>query len=258
MFINEKKLSFALEQFSQEGPFDHWIIDDFFELEFAKQLEQDFPDYNSSLWQNYNNAIEIKKLNNIWNFFPKTTYQVLSYLNSDKFVSILEENIYKKNKLYSDMGINGGGWHIHKSGGKLNTHLDYSIHPKLGLQRKFNLIIYLNSNWIEDWGGSLGFWGNKSSKKPGKLVKSINPKFNRAIIFDTTQNSWHGLPSPIDCPKNEYRKSLAVYYLCDPPKKISNRGKALFAPTDEQKNNKEVLELIKKRASVKSAHTVYF
>ena len=258
MFINIKNINNSLKEYSKDAPFDHCVIDNFFRLEIAKNLEQDFPDYDSVFLQNYNNSIEVKKINNIWNHFPKTTYQVLNYLNSNEFVSLLEKKIFNNNRLYSDMGLNGGGWHIHKSGGKLNTHLDYSIHPKLGLQRKLNIIIYLNSNWNENWGGSLGLWGNKSPKQPGKLIKSIAPKFNRAVIFDTTQNSWHGLPDPIKCPKNEYRKSLAVYYLCDPPEKVSKRGKALFAPSESQKGDKEVLDLIKKRSSVKGANKVYF
>jgi hypothetical protein len=257
MFISLKNINTSLNEYSKDGPYDHCVIDNFFKPEIAKKLEYEFPNYDSDIWQKYNNAIEVKKMNNIWNYFPKTTYQVFNYLNSDKFISILEKKIFNKNKLYSDMGLNGGGWHIHKSGGKLNTHLDYSLHPKLGLQRKFNLIIFLNSNWHENWGGSLGMWGNKSSKKPGKLIKSITPKFNRAILFDTTQNSWHGLPDPIKCPKNEYRKSLAVYYLCESSEKISKRGKALFAPTESQKDDKEVLKLIKKRSSIKGASKVY-
>ena len=62
MFINEEKFILALQEFAKEGPFDHCVIDDFFEAGLAKKLEKDFPDYNSSLWQNYNNAIEVKKL----------------------------------------------------------------------------------------------------------------------------------------------------------------------------------------------------
>ena len=88
-------------------------------------------------------------------------------------------------------------------------------------------------------------------------MKEIEPKFNRAVIFDTTMNSWHGLPTPINCPKNQFRKSLAIYYLTDPPKNINSRVKALFAPTEEQKNNIEVLDLIKKRASDSTASSVY-
>lgn len=258
MFINLKNLKKSLQEYSKEGPFDHCVIDDFFKREIALKLESEFPNYDSEIWQKYDNAIEIKKLNNVWNHFPKNTYQIFDYLNSKEFVKYLEKNIFNGNKLYSDMGLNGGGWHIHRSGGKLNTHLDYSIHPKLGLQRKFNLIIYLNSNWSKKWGGSLGLWDNKSSQKPGKLIKSITPKFNRAVIFDTTQNSWHGLPKAIKSPKNEFRKSIAVYYLCKPDPIISKRGKALFAPSESQKDDKEVLELIRKRSLVDEAKKVYF
>ena len=139
----------------------------------------------------------------------------------------------------------------------MNTHLDYSIHPKLDLQRKLNLLVYLNSNWKSTWGGFLGLWGNETSKKPGKLIKSIEPKFNRAVIFDTTQNSWHGLPKPITCPNNQYRKSIAIYYLCKKNKNVSKRGKALFSPTNEQTNDKKIIDLIKRRSSIKNAKSVY-
>ena len=171
-----------------------------------------------------------------------------------KFISILEKSLSINTKLYSDIGLNGGGWHIHKQGGKLNTHLDYSVHPKLNLQRKLNIIVYLNSNWEDSWGGSLGLWGNKSPKKPGKLIKTISPKFNRAVLFDTTQNSWHGLPDPLKCPKDEYRKSIAIYYLCNLPTNVSKRGRALFSPNENQKNDKEVLDLIKSRSIIKNAN----
>ena len=115
----------------------------------------------------------------------------------------------------------------------------------------------MNPNWKKDWGGALGLWDNESPKKPGKLVASIWCKFNRAVIFDTTQNSWHGLPEPLKCPNNECRKSLAAYFLCDAPDNIDDRGKALFAPTKEQENDKEILDLIKKRSNITSAASVY-
>lgn len=257
MIINKQKLIKSCKGYYLNKPFDHLIVDDFLEIKLAKKLEKEFPDYNSKIWQGYNNPIEVKKICNNWNLFPKETYKVICYLNSKEFLKILETYLFKKNYLYTDIGLNGGGWHIHKRGGKLNTHLDYSIHPKLGLQRKLNLIIYLNSNWKKNWGGFLGLWDNKSSKKPGSLIKSIEPKFNRAIIFDTTQNSWHGLPERISCPSNEYRKSIAIYYLCKKKKNVSRRGKALFSPNEEQKNDKKILNLIKQRASIKNAQNVY-
>ena len=115
----------------------------------------------------------------------------------------------------------------------------------------------MNKGWEKDWGGGLGLYANKSKNEPGELVKSIKPKFNRAIIFDTTQNSWHGLPNEIECPIDKFRKSLAIYYLCEPPEKIDNRGKALFAPHGDQKQDKSVIELIKKRAGIQTAHKAY-
>lgn len=255
--INEKSLLRALSNYGKNGPFDHCVIDNFFKKKIALQLENEFPNFNSEKWHKYNNAIEVKKTCNNWNVFPPVTYQAFSFLNSDNFLKTMRKVIFKNKKLFSDIGLNGGGWHIHKKGGKLNTHLDYSLHPKLGLQRKLNIIIYLNSNWRKEWGGSLGLWSNESDKKPGKLVKKIEPKFNRAVLFDTTQNSWHGLPNPLNCPKNEYRKSIAVYYLCEPHKNVNERGKALFAPTDKQANDKAVIELIKKRSNIKTASSTY-
>ncbi len=257
MFINKKNFLKGVAKYSLEGPFDHCVIDNFFNKDIALKLEKEFPSFNSDAWHVYDNAIEVKKTCNNWNAFPPLTYQVFNFLNSQEFTSLLSRSLFDKKELYSDVGLNGGGWHIHKKGGKLNPHLDYSLHPKSGLQRKLNIIIYLNSKWKENWGGHLGFWGSESDKKPGEIKKKFIPKFNRAILFDTTQNSWHGLPEPVNCPINEYRKSLAVYYLCVPSKKAAKRGKALFAPTLNQQKDKSVLKLIKERASVSSAKKVY-
>ena len=89
-------------------------------------------------------------------------------------------------------------------------------------------------------------------------MKTISPKFNRAVLFDTTQNSWHGLPDPIQCPEEEYRKSIAIYYLCDLPPNISKRGRALFSPNEDQKNDEEVLNLIKSRSIIKNVNKVSY
>ncbi len=255
--INIDALKNKSKLWKDAKPFSHIIIDNFFNKEIAKNLEKEFPNFDNNIWKEYGNAIEVKKVCNNWNIFPSLTYKVFDYLNSSDFVNILSKSLFGSNILSSDAGLNGGGWHIHKRGGKLNTHLDYSLHPKLLLQRKINIIIYLNSNWKAEWKGNLGFWDNKSSKEPGNLQKEVIPFFNRAVIFDTSQNSWHGLPSPLECPNDEFRKSIAVYYLTKPPKNIDKRGKALFAPTEEQKDDKSVLDLIKKRSDINSASSVY-
>jgi Rps23 Pro-64 3,4-dihydroxylase Tpa1-like proline 4-hydroxylase len=144
--------------------------------------------------------------------------------------------------------LHGGGLHTHSTNGKLNVHLDYAIHPKLGLQRKLNLIVYLNDNWKEEWGGHIEFWSHDETKNaPKECVKKVAPLFNRAVLFDTTQNSWHGLPEPLKCPDGEMRKSLAVYYLTDVDAKTQSLFGAKFAPYKEQEKDQSVLDLIDKR-----------
>ena len=255
--INLNALKNAATEWRDAKPFPHFQVENFFDPNIAKQLEAEMPDFDSDVWYEYGNAIEVKKACNNWNAFPSVTYRAFSFLNSNEFVSLLGKTLFKKDILSSDFGLNGGGWHIHGRGGKLNTHLDYSLHPKTMQQRKLNIIVYLNSNWEDSWGGALGLWDNESDKAPGPLVKQIIPKFNRAVIFDTTCNSWHGLPDPVDCPKNQFRKSMAVYYLTSPSQTVDTRGKALFAPTEEQKNDSKILDLISRRSNPDTAETVW-
>ena len=231
-------------------PFYYQVIDNFFNQEQAKRISKEFPDYNSDVWFCYNNPLENKKTCNNWYQFGPETYKTLTMLNSKEFIKQLEK-ITGISKLYPDIGLHGGGLHIHGTGGKLNIHLDYSIHPKLKLQRKLNLIIYLEENWNPEWGGNLEFWSHdKEKNKPDKRFITIDNVFNRAVLFDTSKNSWHGFPDPLTCPEGKYRKSLAVYYLTDPPKEVEQRQRALYAPTKEQEDNPEILKLIKRRASL--------
>lgn len=254
--INYPSIDEALKAYGKCGPFDHCVIDNFFDDLFAIRLANEFIDYNSPDWYFYNNPVEHKKALNSWEKFPAITYKALSLLQSsaitDRLTSALGEEIYV------DPGLNGGGWHIHGNGGCLNPHLDYSIHPKLGLERVINIIIYLSPDLQPPHGGHFGLWAHDAEKDaPGKLVKEIEPRFNRAIIFNTTQNSWHGMSRELDLPAGVYRKSLAVYYLRQPADGAPTRGRALFAPREGQKGDKAVLETIKLRSNVSTSADVY-
>jgi hypothetical protein len=245
-----------IPQFRAAEPFHHVVIDNFLTSEVADAVAGEFPAFDGPVWNEYNNAIEVKKACNHWDRFPRATYQLFSYLNSLEFVSEMSKLVGEP--LYSDPGLHGGGWHSHATGGKLNMHLDYSIHPKTGLERRLNLIIYLQPGWKAEWGGALGFWKHDEVKNaPGTLAKQISCLFNRAVIFDTSQNSWHGLPDPVACPPDKPRNSLAVYYLSEPRRSAAERGRALFAPHGTQANDPKVLELIKLRSQVQTSGSVY-
>jgi len=254
--INESKLAEALTRFKGALPFDHVVVDDFFDEPVAGALSAQFLPYDSEKWFQYKNPLEDKKAINDWNVFPALTYRAFSYLNSRRFVDIIEAGLGLP--LHADNGLHGGGWHIHHTGGNLNPHLDYSIHPKMGLQRKLNLIVYLSRELRPEHGGHLGMWQHGADgSTPGELANEVDPRFNRALLFDTTQNSWHGMSRPLSPPGDIFRKSFAVYYLCEPAKDADPRGRALYAAREEQKHDPEVERIIKLRAQVDSSSKVY-
>ena len=253
--LSESQLHDISSTFRQTEPFNYVVLDNFLDEKDALELALEFPEFESDLWFDYNNPLEIKKASNNWNSFKPKTYQffqkVLSTEFTNKLSTILDCN------LVSDIGLHGGGFHTHKSGGKLNPHLDYSIHPKLGLQRRANLILYINPNWKPEYGGSFGIWEHdKTTGRPGNLVNQVDCIFNRAVIFDTTQNSWHGICNEIKS-ETQTRNSLATYYLADPKPNADPRMKVCYAPTEDQKGNSDIEDLIQKRQSIETFSSVY-
>ena len=164
--VNDKLVIKSLGNFKQK-PFDYCIIDNFFLPKIGKELCKRFPNYKSKIWHTYKNKIEDKKTCNNWNLFDNLTYRVFCYLNSDTFVNLISKKIGIK--LHTDPGLHGGGWHIHSNKGNLNPHLDYTIHPKMDIQRRLNLIVYLK--YKVSYGGHLGLGNTIKNNLPGDLKK---------------------------------------------------------------------------------------
>ena len=247
-YINYSNLNKALSKFKAQKPFPYAIVDNFFKKSIAKKLEKEFLNYNDKNLHEYNNYCEVKKSCNNWNLFPPLTYKIFTILNSNKILKIISNKLNIP-KIFPDLGLNGGGWHLMPKNGKLNPHLDYAVHPKINLQRKFNLIIFLSHGWKKNWGGETCFYfkNNKNKNMPGRLAKKIYPKFNRAILFDVSQYGWHSVET---IKQKKIRKSIASYYLI-PLKKnnIIYRQKALYAPTKNQIGNKKIAKFIKLRSN---------
>jgi hypothetical protein len=140
-----------------------------------------------------------------------STRAVLGELNSGPIVEFLER-LMGIDPLLTDPHLFGGGQHQIQSGGKLAVHSDFETHPKLHLRRQVNLLIFLNRDWEEKWGGQLEFWDAAMTH----AVKRISPVFNRAVIF-ATPGSCHGHPEPLRSPPGVTRKSLALYYYTSEP-----------------------------------------
>ena len=242
------------KEFLTAEPFNHIVIDDFWLPELVEELHNEFPAYDDSrFWAvHHTNVLENKKIGNHWDKFSRTTYKAFNFLGSESFTNNIR-SMANREDLLLDFGLHGGGWHAHINGGHLNIHMDYNIHPKLGLQRKINIIIYLTKDWHPEYGGGLELWShNDETKQPKECVKKIDLKFNRAVLIDTTQNSWHGLPLPLSCPDDMVRKSMAAFYVGNPPSEIDDRPRARFAPRLDQIGNTEIEELIRQRSSLSS------
>jgi Rps23 Pro-64 3,4-dihydroxylase Tpa1-like proline 4-hydroxylase len=255
--INQRNWLSLQESFLTSAPFNHIAIDDFFEQDVAEQLANEFFPYDSDKWRvHWNNLLENKKLHNVWDLFPATTYRMFNELLCGKWVDSVKQ-ITGNEAVTGDIGLHGGGLHSHCPGGHLNVHLDYNIHPKLNLQRHYNLIIYITPDWQPEWGGGLELWSHNEDGSPKECVKTVENKFNRAVIFDTTQYSWHGLPTNLSCPPGVSRNSFAVYYLSPPPKDPEMRMRARFAPPPGKENDPEILALIKAREDLSEVKKLY-
>jgi hypothetical protein len=237
------------------SPIDHIVVDDFLPQEFACNLSNEFGDYNDNHWHNYSNTIEEKRTCNQWNLFKPSTYTYFQIICSELVTNAISRKF--DIEVVADYGLHGGGQHIHSKMGNLNPHLDYSIHPKIGLERRLNAIYYLTDSHEENDGGHFGLWGNRSSNKPGALIKEYAPIFNRLVLFNTSQNSWHGLSRIYEPKKSRYRKSLATYYVSIPRHSSLTHTRALFAPREHQEQNKDVILEISKRVSEADHSSVY-
>lgn len=225
-------------------PYENIIIDDFLNEEYANELYNLFPEKFDD-WYVYENPIEVKysydnidKLNDkLKNYFY--------YLSSNTMVDIFRK-ITNIDDLTYDEYLHGSGLHCHPRYGRLNIHLDYEKHPITGKERRLNIIFFLTKEWNPEWRGQNELW----NKDGNFCVKKTDIKFNRAIIFKTNDTSWHGLPSPIICPEEIFRKSLAFYYVSPlTTLKTNYRNKAKYILTDDKKNDKNLQQLYQIRSN---------
>lgn len=216
--------------FASAEPFPHVVIDNVLSSDTFAALAEEFGDPTKDPhWKRYWNPLEKKYALNVFEGKP-VTKSVFDALQTDEFVRRIAD-ITGIPELQSDPHLHGAGLHFHPRGGKLDMHLDYSVHPISGVERKVNLIIYMNDTWEDTWGGAIELWDNEFTH----AVKSVLPTRNRAVLFRTSDLSYHGLPHPLQCPDTTGRKSLAVYYVA-PIQQTSPtlRYKAEFRPLPHQ------------------------
>ncbi len=197
--------------YQQNEPYPHISFDNFLTPSAAEAAMAAFPAVTDAGWIHYVHVNEKKHGLNKMDLLPDPIQAVIREMNSPRFVAYLSQLTGIPN-LLSDDSLEGGGLHQSKRNGFLNVHADFTVHPhKRNWRRRVNLLIYLNKDWQPDYRGDLELWDRQMKG----VVTKIAPIFNRCAIFNTDEDSYHGLPDPILCPEDMTRKSIALYYFTE-------------------------------------------
>jgi len=203
-------------------PFPHIVIDDFLPEQILDAVLAEFPAPHTIDWQSFQNAAERKLASSDEQSMGMATTLLLHELNSSVFVTFLE-TLTGIQGIIPDPHFVGGGLHQIERGGYLKVHVDFNRHRRLNLDRRLNVLLYLNRDWQEEYGGHLELWDHKMTR----CYQRILPIFNRCVIFNTNDFSYHGHPDPLTCPEGMSRKSLALYYYTNgrPTHELDGTGK---------------------------------
>ena len=193
-------------EYQSKSPYHHICIDDFLPAEIIERVRAEALEMGEKAPEN-SSANERLKTSFNPDRMPTYTKAVFHALNSRPFIQFLE-NMSGIKGLIPDPYFRGGGIHRTETTGFLGIHADFNHHSIMNLERRINLLIYLNPGWKEEYGGSFEVWTDDMSEK----VASFAPVMNRMCCFSTGDNTMHGNPEPVNHPDGDPRLSIALYY----------------------------------------------
>lgn len=218
------------EAYKNARPFPSGYYDNFFNEDAMRKVLEEFPELGGGKDEvHYTNPNEAKYASKGEYRFGPVTREFMHFLNSQPFLEFLQNLTGIKETLIPDPYFEGGGCHQIKPGGFLKVHVDFHKHKMMNLDRRVNVLVYMNEDWKEEYGGHFELW----EKDMSKCVTKIAPLFNRMAIFSTTDYSWHGHPDPLTCPPDRSRKSLALYYYTNgrPDSEVSEENRRRITTT---------------------------
>lgn len=223
------------ERYQSAGPYNHICIDDFLPAAVLERVRADLaalPGVETD--ESFDRPQERLKTSYIPERLPAYTKNLFYALNSRPFILFLEK-LTGIEGLIPDPHFSGAGIHRIATGGHLDIHADFNLHGKIQLERRLNVLIYLNPDWREEWGGSFEIWDKQMTRKEASFV----PIYNRMVCFSTGSDTFHGNPEPVNHPDGEPRLSIALYYYTATWNPSRKAHTTLFKPrpgTDDQKD----------------------
>lgn len=227
-------------QFAAASPFPHVAIEGFLEERFAQEVAAAYPSFEraQAIGRKFKAVNEVEKVQvTDSSLFPASVARLNEALSSPAFLADLEY-ITGIPRLLADAQLHGGGIHMTGPRGRLDVHVDFNFIAERALHRRLNLLLYLNPTWDPQWGGAVELWDEAVAKRH----HAFEPVMNRAVMFETSERSFHGV-SPVTCPPGMTRNSFAVYYYTReaPPDYRGVNHSTVFKARPDEKLRKYVL-----------------
>ena len=228
--------------YTANRPWPHLVIDDFVDPEWLERVRLEAFAIDRS--KRYAKFLDRKTDHNKFAFLPDVvgpeTARLVNFLNSGAFLTFLEK-LTGISGLLADPSYFGGGLHKILAGGFLEIHADFNHLKRYDLERRLNLLLYLNKNWQPSYQGDLEMWDRPSMMR----VTAVAPVFNRCVIFSTTAESLHGHPVPLATPPGMERMSIALYYYTNTWKPVAGEHSTLYYISRNNKVRLRVDRVIK-------------
>lgn len=205
-------LAVLRERFQQARPFRHLCIDNFLLPALAQQALDDFPVFDPALALNEYGRVGGKAVNTRMADISPFYRRLYDHLFSEDFLSTMSA-ITGIDGLIGDPTLYGGGTHENLHGQDLDPHIDFNYVPGGGAHRRVNLLIYLNKDWDSDWGGDIELHSDPRHPQDNR-ISAYRVDFNRAVLFETNEHSWHGFPQihlPEALRATHSRKCISIY-----------------------------------------------
>ena len=201
------------DSFVHALPFPHVVVDNFIDLETCRTIAAEYPTFDDARALGFEfKAVNERKKIQITDplKFAPSVKALNGFLASPAFLKDLSALTGIPN-LLADPELFGGGIHMTGPHGRLDVHVDFN-RGQHGWYRRLNLLLYLNPEWDEAWGGQIELWDQQVKH----CAVSLTPALGRCLIFETSQISFHGV-APLKCPPDYARRSFAAYYYTKEP-----------------------------------------
>jgi len=205
--LRDEAVRTLASEFCAARPFPHVLIPDVISVQ-PQDVLPFFPPSSFPQWLRYGDLYQAEKMTfGKVDCMPEPFRSMLQELSAAPFLEFLER-LTGISGLMPDPYLHGAGLHCSGPGGVMAPHTDTHLNQRLGIFKRVNVLIYLNPDWEESYGGCLELFDHGDTTAP---VRTVVPRWGTCVVFRTDARSVHGFSRPI-VGLNRFRRAIVVYY----------------------------------------------